>query len=310
MRRLGSAAVVALVVTASVAAVGPAAAARATPRANSARCTSATKPSGATVVTDRGAVRGTAAAGVTDWLDIPFAAPPVGPLRWAAPELPACWRGVRSTQAFGPPCPQLDNGTVIGSEDCLSLNVWKPANAKATAPRAVMVFVHGGGNQQGSASNVVSGVTLYDGANLARTGDVVVVTVQYRVGALGYLASPSLASGTQPAGNYGLLDQVAALQWVQGNIGAFGGDPKRVLLFGESAGAVDTCMLVASPLARGLFSRALMESGACGASDTATSERVASDFAQAAGCTGADVAACLRALPRTRSSRPSRESST
>ena len=140
-------------------------------------------------------------------------------------------------------------------------------------------------------------MTLYDGANLARTGDVVVVTVQYRVGALGYLASPSLANGAQPAGNYGLLDQIAALQWVQRNIGAFGGDPKRVLLFGESAGAVNTCMLVASPLARGLFARALMESGACVASDAATAQRSASDFAQAAGCTGADVATCLRALP-------------
>ena len=112
MRRLGRAAVVALVVTACVAALGPVAAARATPRRERRRCSSATKSSGTTVVTDRGAVRGTASAGVTDWLDIPFAAPPVGPLRWAAPELPACWKGVRSTQAFGPPCPQLDNGTV------------------------------------------------------------------------------------------------------------------------------------------------------------------------------------------------------
>ena len=297
MRRLGPAVVAALVVMASVAGMSPAAGARATPRVKAAGCATAAKSSGATVVTDRGAVRGSADDGVMHWLDIPFAAPPVGPLRWAAPELPACWKGVRPAAAFGPACPQLDNGTVIGSEDCLSLNVWKPDTVKTTAPRAVMVFVHGGGNVQGSASNVVSGVTLYDGANLARTGDVVVVTVQYRVGALGYLASPALASGAQPAGNYGLLDQIAALHWVQRNISAFGGDPKRVLLFGESAGAVNTCMLVASPLARGLFSRALMESGACGASDTATAQRAASDFAQAAGCTGADLATCLRALP-------------
>jgi para-nitrobenzyl esterase len=295
VRRFGQAVAAFLVVASGVAALSPADVAHAVPRAGASRCSTTARSSGVTVATDRGAVQGTTTGGVTGWRGIPFAAPPIGPLRWAAPELAACWKGVRATQVFGPPCPQLDNGTVIGSEDCLTLNVWKPT--KRAAPRPVMVFVHGGGNVQGSASNVVAGVTLYDGANLARTGDVVVVTVQYRVGALGYLADPALAQGTTAAGNYGLLDQIAALQWVQRNAAAFGGDPKRVLLFGESAGAVNTCMLVASPLARGRFSRALMESGACGASDKATAERTAGDFAQTAGCTGADVASCLRALP-------------
>ena len=155
VQRVGTAVAACLVVTASAVAVSSPTVAGAVPRASGTRCSTATKASGATVVTDRGAVRGTATDGVTDWLGIPFAAPPVGPLRWAAPELPACWKDVRVTQAFGPPCPQLDNGTVIGSEDCLTLNVWKPT--KRAAARPVMVFVHGGGNVQGSASNVVSG---------------------------------------------------------------------------------------------------------------------------------------------------------
>jgi len=162
----------------------------------------------------------------------------------------------------------------------------------------VMVFVHGGGHVQGSTSQVTSGVTLYDGAHLAATGNVVVVTVQYRLGALGWLADNALGTAKQPAGNYGLLDQMAALRWVQTNIAEFGGDPKRVLVFGESAGAVDTCLLVASPLAHGLFSRALIESGACVASDSTTAQQAAAKFQDAAGCANAsDVAACLRALP-------------
>jgi para-nitrobenzyl esterase len=162
-----------------------------------------------------------------------------------------------------------------------------------------MVFVHGGGHLQGSTSKVSGGVTLYDGANLASKGDVVVVTVAYRLGPLGWLADPALAdSAAHPSGNYGLLDQIAALQWVQTNIRAFGGDPKRVLLFGESAGAVDTCLLVSSPLPRGLFSRAIVQSGACVAADAATATRNAATFQEAAGCNASeDVPACLRALP-------------
>ena len=250
-------------------------------------------------VTDRGAVRGSAIDGVTNWKGIPFAAPPVGPLRFSAPKPHACWRGVRDASDFGAPCPQVDGGIQIGSEDCLTLNVWTPT--KRAAPRPVMVFVHGGGHLNGSAANEVAGVTLYDGTDVARTGDVVVVTVQYRIGALGWLADPALEP-EGAAGNYGLLDQIAALKWVQRNIAGFGGDPKRVLLFGESAGAVDTCLLVSSPTARGLFSRALIQSGACRADDRAAAERNAASFTQAAGCAGAPAAAadCLRALPVSR----------
>jgi para-nitrobenzyl esterase len=260
------------------------------------RCATTVKPSKLVVDTDRGAVRGTATGGVSAWKGVPFAAPPVGPLRWHGPEQHACWKNVVDASAFGAPCPQLDGDTAIGNEDCLTLNVWRPD--RGTKPRAVMVFVHGGGHVQGSTSQVTSGVTLYDGAHLAATGDVVVVTVQYRLGALGWLADDALGTAKQPAGNYGLLDQIAALRWVQSNIAEFGGDPKRVLVFGESAGAVDTCLLVASPLATGLFSRAMMESGACVASDATTAEQAAAKFQSAAGCTNVpDVAACLRAVP-------------
>ncbi|MFI5046618.1 MAG: carboxylesterase/lipase family protein [Acidimicrobiia bacterium] len=268
----------------------------------------ATSSSPVVVATDRGAVRG-AAEHVADaatsgsqpdvraWRGIPYAAPPIGALRWQAPQPAPCRSDVLDTTVFGPPCPQLQGTEVIGNEDCLTVNVWRPARGKQ--PRAVMVFVHGGGHVQGSASQTTAGVALYDGAELAARGDVVVVTLQYRLGTFGWLVDDALATpGATPAGNYGLLDQIAALQWVQRNIAGFGGDPKRVLVFGESAGAVDTCLLVASPLAKGLFSRALIESGACVASDAATAHQAAASFATAAGCTdAAQAASCLRALP-------------
>ena len=178
------------------------------------------------------------------------------------------------------------------------MNVWRPADGKQ--PRAVMVFVHGGGHVQGSASQTTAGVMLYDGAELAAQGDVVVVTLQYRLGAFGWLADDALATpSATPAGNYGLLDQIAALQWVQRNIAGFGGDPKRVLVFGESAGAVDTCLLVASPLAKGLFDRALMRERRVRRERRRDAQHAAAAaFAAAAGCTdAAQAASCLRALP-------------
>ncbi|MEX0948648.1 MAG: carboxylesterase family protein [Acidimicrobiia bacterium] len=266
--------------------------------ASESKCSVSGSSSKLVVKTDRGAVKGTTSNGVRTWKGVPFAAPPVGKLRWRAPAEHACWKGALAATKFGAPCPQLDNaGTVVGSEDCLKLNVWRPDTG--TKPRAVMVFVHGGGHLQGSTAQVTGGVTLYDGATLASKGNVVVVTVEYRLGSLGWLADSALAaSAKKPAGNYGLLDEIAALRWVKTNIGAFGGDPKRVLLFGESAGAVDTCLLMSSPIARGLFSRALVESGACVAADATTAKRAAVSFQEAAGCnTAAKVAACLRALP-------------
>jgi para-nitrobenzyl esterase len=263
--------------------------------AASSACRAATT-SNLVVMTDRGAVRGTLVRGVRSWKGIPYAAPPVGELRWRAPSQHECWDEVRNAQAFGAPCPQLDGDVVVGTEDCLTLNVWGPIGR--SRPRAVMVFIHGGGHAQGSTSQVTSGVPLYDGAALAAEGDVVVVTLEYRLGALGWLADAALGTSAKAAGNYGLLDQMAALRWVQRNIRNFGGDPTRVLVYGESAGAVDTCLLIASPLASGLYSRALMESGACVAADETTAKRAAADFQEAAGCGGVPkVAECLRALP-------------
>ena len=257
-------------------------------------------PSNSKVVvdTDRGAVKGAAGDGVRAWKGIPYAAPPVGERRWQPPAPHACWSGVLATKEFGAPCPQADPiaGTIIGEEDCLTLNVWRPDTASAPLP--VMVFIHGGAHSGGSTSQVTSGVRLYDGASLAKKGDAVVVTVEYRLGALGWLAADVLQQGKTPPGNYGLLDEIAALRWVKSNIARFGGDPERVLLFGESAGAVDTCLLLTSPKATGLFTRAGIESGACVAGDTTNAQRVATNFIEGSGCQSAkDIATCLRALP-------------
>ena len=264
--------------------------------ASTAKCSSNTKTSKLVVKTDRGAVRGATANGTRSWKGVPFAAPPVGKLRWRPPAEHKCWKNVVDAKEFGAPCPQLEDDKAIGNEDCLTLNVWRPD--AGTKPRAVMVFVHGGGHVQGSTSQVTNGVTLYDGTTLATKGNVVVVTVEYRLGALGWLADDALGTSKKPSGNYGLLDQMAALRWVRTNISKFGGDPKRVLVFGESAGAVDTCLLIASPLATDLYSRALMESGACVAADATTAKRAAVNFQNAAGCSnGPKIAKCLRALP-------------
>jgi para-nitrobenzyl esterase len=205
--------------------------------------------------------------GVTAYLGIPFAAPPVGPLRWRPPQAAGHWEGVREADHFGASCMQDEPGSRLPwteefmtqgtlSEDCLFVNVWtgaKPASEK----RAVMVFIYGGGFSEGSSS-----VAVYNGAELAKKG-VVVVTFNYRVGPLGFLVHPELTKESEhhSSGNYGLLDQIAALAWVHRNIGAFGGDPARVVVFGQSAGAISVADLMRSPLAKGLFARAMAESG-------------------------------------------------
>lgn len=211
---------------------------------------------------DAGQLRGERVGDVIRFKGIPFAAPPVGPLRWRAPQPVAPWSGVREASTFGNAClqpPQRTPGDglpVPMSEDCLYLNVWRPAGAAARLP--VMVWIHGGSLVTGTASLPVS-----DGAALARRG-VVLVSINYRVGRLGYFAHPALtreaADGGQLA-NYGLMDQVAALRWVRRNIAAFGGDPSRVTIFGQSAGALSVQALMASPPARGLFQRAIVQSG-------------------------------------------------
>jgi para-nitrobenzyl esterase len=208
-----------------------------------------------------GAVRGAAEGGLHVFRGIPFAQPPVGPLRWQPPLPLARWSGVRSATEFGPGCyqppPRLSNiyvGKPIPlSEDCLTLNIWKPANAK-NAP--VFFWIYGGALQSGSTRDPV-----YDGKRLAERG-VIVVSVNYRLGVLGWLAHPELSAESRDgiSGNYGLLDQIRALTWVKDNISAFGGDPANVTIAGESAGALSVMYLLASPLARGLFAKGIAES--------------------------------------------------
>jgi para-nitrobenzyl esterase len=265
----------------------------------SAACPTDATPSETVVITDRGAVEGIAEGDVIVFRGIPYAAPPIGELRFRPPELPACLEGTLAASAYGPVCPQLEkNGDFVGDEDCLTLNVFRP-RADA-APRAVLFYVHGGGNISGSASNtVVPGVVLYDGSKLAEEQNVVVVTIQYRLGALGFLNQAALdgESADGVSGNYGTRDQVAALEWVRRNIAVFGGDPGRVLLFGESAGAVNTCTLLTSPLASGLFHAALMQSGGCRQPPAEVSRVWMDEKVADSSCGGAaDPAACLRGL--------------
>lgn len=200
----------------------------------------------------QGTLSGASADGIDSYKAIPYAAPPVGELRWQAPQPGPHWSGMRDATAFGPICPQHATEGLVAranlpqSEDCLSLNVWTPGGGK----RPVMVWIHGGGFTQGGAS-----VPLFDGTALARHG-VVLVSFNYRLGRLGFFPHPALADA-----NFGLLDQIAALQWVKRNIAAFGGDPNNVTVFGESAGGVSVDLLMTSPLARGLFAKAISESG-------------------------------------------------
>jgi len=210
-----------------------------------------------------GWVQGTSEGELRIFRGIPFAAAPVGALRWRAPQPVAKWHGVRPADRFAASCMQdptaeapLGTPPLTVSEDCLYLNVWTHAQASQAA-LPVMVWIYGGGFNQGSAA-----LPLYSGERLARHG-VVVVSIAYRVGALGFLAHPALSAESEHhvSGNYGLLDQIAGLRWVERNIRAFGGDPRRVTIFGESAGGISVSMLAASPLARGLFSRAISESG-------------------------------------------------
>ncbi|MDQ3334110.1 MAG: carboxylesterase family protein [Myxococcota bacterium] len=249
------------------------------------RCMPAPGAAAETVMTTSGLVRGAVAGGTLAYKRVPFAAPPTGANRYAPPQPAGCAEAEIDARALGPACPQLDEGAYVGDEDCLHANVWAPQ--AASAPRPVMVWFHGGGNSIGSAV-----YPIYDGRRLAEAGDVIVVSANYRLGQLGFLAV-----GGEGAGVFGLLDQVAALRWVKDNIAAFGGDPNNVTIFGESAGARDVCSLVASPTAKGLFHRAIMQSGGCKFLPTrAKAEASAAEVATTVGCATGDVA-CLRALP-------------
>jgi para-nitrobenzyl esterase len=196
------------------------------------------------------------------WKAIPFAKPPVGPLRWKAPQDPDPWTGTREVSEFCSPCTQYFTfgDFVVGSEDCLYLNIWRPRSAEQNLP--VYFWIHGGGNSVGAAAVGED----YSGANLAARSNLVVVTVNYRLGPLGWFTHPALRKGEpgterDDSGNYGTLDLIQALSWVRENIEAFGGDPARVLIAGESAGAMNVLSLLVSPVATDLFQRAMAESG-------------------------------------------------
>jgi para-nitrobenzyl esterase len=264
--------------------------------------------------TSSGSLRGMDGAGVRAFLGVPSAAPPVGDLRWRAPRPVAAWQGVRDASRIGSDCTQAlgrravlggGGGVVFGSEDCLTLNIYAPAG-EAAKPRPVMVYLHGGAFTIGAGAN-------YDPGLLAVEQDRVVVTLNFRLGALGWLAHPGfVAEGEGTGGNWGLMDQQAALRWVHQNIAAFGGDPGDVTLFGESSGAWSACYLMSAPSSQGLWSRVILQSGPClepsSLNDVATAAQAGPGFAELLGCEGPDAVACLRsksnsAIAKTRSTR-------
>jgi para-nitrobenzyl esterase len=244
------------------------------------------------VRTADGWVQGKTAGATAEYLGIPYAAPPVGALRWQPPHPAASWRGIREATSFAPHCAQSASpfGVASTSENCLYLNVFAPAGARGR-DLPVMVWVHGGALVVGESDD-------YNPAALVRDG-VIVVTINYRLGALGFLADSALAKTPGgPSGNYGLMDQQTALRWVQRNIRGFGGDPRDVTLFGESAGGLSTLSQLVSPGARWLFQRAIVESGTyeLAQQSLASAESAGAAFAAKVGCSS-NTAACLRSLP-------------
>jgi para-nitrobenzyl esterase len=261
------------------------------------------------VRTSLGTLEGASDGQVDRFLGIRFAAPPTGPLRWRAPQPAASWQGVRAAKAFGSSCPQaLEAPTQLAplgptSEDCLFLNIWRPSDARHKS-LPVLVWIHGGGFIAGSGSEAV-----FDGTPYAER-DVILVTINYRLGRLGIFAHPALNLGheEEPSGNYGYLDQIAALRWVQAHIAGFGGDPRNVTIAGESAGGVSVLALAASPMTEGLFHKAIVQSGAgleparsidIDAPGRASAMSAGRRYAMRNGIKGEDgaAAAALRALP-------------
>lgn len=249
------------------------------------------------VQTAQGMAKGIVTNGVGEFLGLPYAAPPVGQLRWEPPTAPANYTGTYDASSMGSQCIQGSATAATGSEDCLYLNIYRPANATPAAALPVIFAIHGGGFTLGSGAFI-------DGTSLALNNDVIVVSINYRLNALGFLAHPALTAGDpqQASGNYGLLDQNAALAWVKGNIAAFGGDPDNITITGDSAGGYSVFSHLASAMSAGLFAKAVPQSGGF--------TRVQASLAQAEadgvsitsswGCTtgsSAEIAACLRNLP-------------
>ena len=244
----------------------------------------------AIVETKEGRLQGVAEDSLTVFRGVPFAAPPVGARRFRPPQPAEPWSGVRVCDTFGFVAPQPQGQVMAGqgtteeqNEDCLFLNVWTPGCDDGARP--VMVWIHGGAFVTGSGSGA-----FYRGQHLASRGDVVVVTINYRLGALGFLAHPDLLDEeTGASGNWGLLDQAAALQWVQANIHLFGGDPTNVTIFGESAGSMSVSCLVGSPLAQGLFRRAIAQSGGPNGVPMPTATKKAEELCRVTGVDGVDA---------------------
>lgn len=249
------------------------------------------------VRTQAGMVTGIHLKGVEEFLGIPYAEPPLGDLRWRPPVPAEPWEGVKRATQFGPACAQVTTlgvfaGPPNNNEDCLSLNVFTP-EIGGSKKLPVLVWLHGGANLDGSSKD-------YDASRLASMGKLVVVTVNYRLGLLGWLSHPALDAEGHPFSNYGLLDQQLALKWVQENISAFGGDAGNVTLAGQSAGSIDTEANLTSPMAKGLFQRAIFQSMVLDSTALPVAEKRGAEFAAAVGCgTNAtpEVAACLRGLP-------------
>jgi para-nitrobenzyl esterase len=247
-----------------------------------------------------GKIRGTREDGLCVFRGVPYAEPPVGSRRFRAPQPPTPWPGVRDTRSFGAPAPQtpgmlarlLGSDTGLATENCLSLNLWTPALDQGKRP--VMVWIHGGSFTSGTA-----GSPIYDGSFLVRRGDVVVVTFNYRLGALGFLALPCFEEEEGVFGNLGLLDQITVLEWVKEHVSRFGGDPECVTVFGESAGAMSAGALLATPRARGFLRRAVLQSGAAeNVSSREEAARVSACFLEELGL-GRPDAERLRSVPVT-----------
>jgi para-nitrobenzyl esterase len=255
---------------------------------------------------DSGEIEGEIDGATRRFRGIPFAAPPVGALRWKPPQPVTAWDAVRTTTTYSGKCPQIANllGPASAEEDCLYLNVWTPEPAPEKR-LPVMIWLHGGANTTGSASDEIPlgiGGYIFDGRQIAENQRAVVVTTNYRLGVLGFFSHPALDAEDPRgvSGNQGLLDQRMAFDWVRRNIAAFGGDPDNVTIFGESAGSVDVCLHLVSPGSRGMFHRAISQSGGCTTfiRSRGVAEGETPNFATAMGCTDAVGALdCLRALP-------------